>query len=691
MKRKTTFFLILVSIFAFFSCSSHEGPTIDSAIISGIELFPDFDSSVSNYTAEITETTQSISILPKLDFAKYKLGYSFNGSDFQNVKMNETLSFSEFSEGTNALILQVSDTTKTQMYRIAIKNGYDLLINETGAPSSYSSSIWIELYNPTNRILNLKEYSLSTQYLDLLSGKISTVYHFQDFELPEIIIQPNNYYVVRGKIDEESQNSAFCGFIKNNNRIPYFMKSGSIELKHNDVGTDFVRFGDSSALPKNSSLWLMTEQSGAPSLTSDEPVASIARDGISFDSNSSADWKGTFFATPGGANDVINGEDLDQDGIPDSSEIAGGTFSGLPLYQWGARKNQKDIFLHIDYMASNKKGIIPSREALEIVTKKFKENGYFLHINTGELYSEYNLDKTSHERAYQEKISLNELYSLKQQQLHPSIIQIFHYLLFADTFIDEESQRVASGIAELGGNDLMVALGPWLLTDQPTASPLATAVENLNRLINLQASTIMHELGHNLGLRHGGNNNVNYKPNYMSIMNYLYQLDGLPDENNNGDRYLKYKLQRFLNGLQVSPNIELFPITDLITFKLASGSAFVIPPTQNIFSATFQIDYSHGRAPELNEAMIATGSHNTDYNLDGSIEQSTGFQSIDLNDDGITTTLTDYNDWDNLQLISSEIKAGIKLKDSRSIDTIPIHDTFDEKRPEISVDSLPLY
>ena len=35
-----------------------------------------------------------------------------------------------------------------------------------------------------------------------------------------------------------------------------------------------------------------------------------------------------------------------------------------------------------------------------------------------------------------------------------------------------------------------------------------------------QASTFMHELGHNLGLGHGGGDNVNCKPNYASVMNY---------------------------------------------------------------------------------------------------------------------------------------------------------------------------
>ena len=35
---------------------------------------------------------------------------------------------------------------------------------------------------------------------------------------------------------------------------------------------------------------------------------------------------------------------------------------------------------------------------------------------------------------------------------------------------------------------------------------------------------MMHELGHNLNLLHGGNVNTNCKPNYLSVMNYLFEL-----------------------------------------------------------------------------------------------------------------------------------------------------------------------
>lgn len=52
---------------------------------------------------------------------------------------------------------------------------------------------------------------------------------------------------------------------------------------------------------------------------------------------------------------------------------------------------------------------------------------------------------------------------------------------------------------------------------------------NKDRNRAVQAGTFMHELGHNLGLMHGGLLDHTYvKPNHFSVMNYIYQNDWLP-------------------------------------------------------------------------------------------------------------------------------------------------------------------
>jgi hypothetical protein len=46
-------------------------------------------------------------------------------------------------------------------------------------------------------------------------------------------------------------------------------------------------------------------------------------------------------------------------------------------------------------------------------------------------------------------------------------------------------------------------------------------------MLAFEGGSFMHELGHNLGLHHGGDEDVNAKPNYLSVMNYHYE-SGIP-------------------------------------------------------------------------------------------------------------------------------------------------------------------
>jgi uncharacterized protein DUF11 len=64
------------------------------------------------------------------------------------------------------------------------------------------------------------------------------------------------------------------------------------------------------------------------------------------------------------------------------------------------------------------------------------------------------------------------------------------------------------------GKDVMVSLGQW-------ANSVGTVRD--------QAGTFVHEFGHALGLGHGGGDSINCKPNYLSIMSYVYQTTGIPD------------------------------------------------------------------------------------------------------------------------------------------------------------------
>jgi len=104
-----------------------------------------------------------------------------------------------------------------------------------------------------------------------------------------------------------------------------------------------------------------------------------------------------------------------------------------------------------------------------------------------------------------------------------------------------------AGVAAVNGNNFIVSLGAFindqeafLFIPAPGGAPVGQFAIG---------GTFMHELGHNLGLRHGGGasstpdpntcnppdcedectlpSEPNYKPNFLSVMNYRYQASGV--------------------------------------------------------------------------------------------------------------------------------------------------------------------
>ncbi len=78
-----------------------------------------------------------------------------------------------------------------------------------------------------------------------------------------------------------------------------------------------------------------------------------------------------------------------------------------------------------------------------------------------------------------------------------------------------------------GGNDFFITLGLW-----PTNG--GTSDE--------RAGTFMHELGHTLGLMHGGVDHILNKPNFHSVMNYIWQT---PKSNYSDGWTLDYSRKAF--------------------------------------------------------------------------------------------------------------------------------------------------
>src|SRR5262249_40997787 len=105
----------------------------------------------------------------------------------------------------------------------------------------------------------------------------------------------------------------------------------------------------------------------------------------------------------------------------------------------------------------------------------------------------------------------------------------YHYSLWTH---QQVSTSTSSGCGELPGNDFQVSLGGWNVgSGDVDGDGLQDADVGT---VQQQAGTFMHELGHNLNLGHGGGDGTNFKPNYLSIMSYRYQVSGIPPTDPDG-------------------------------------------------------------------------------------------------------------------------------------------------------------
>ena len=201
-----------------------------------------------------------------------------------------------------------------------------------------------------------------------------------------------------------------------------------------------------------------------------------------------------------------NDSDTDGDNLSDLAELYG--HGGVDLRYWGASPKKQDLFVEADYYPGRK----PTANAIQRVVDAFAAapvsnpdgtTGVALHVDLNQQIDAADADA-----------DLSPVWTdfdvIKNKYFKSRRAPFFHYTLFANNHSGGTSSGKARGIP---AHDFVVTLGSW--------SPAGgTELQ--------QAGTFMHELGHNLGLRHGGNEDTpNYKANYFSVMNYTYQVYGL--------------------------------------------------------------------------------------------------------------------------------------------------------------------
>lgn len=318
--------------------------------------------------------------------------------------------------------------------------------------------------------------------------------------------------------------------------------------------------------------------------------------------------------------------DSDDDGIPDGDEVLG-TTDGLDLPAMGLDPLRKNVLLEYDWFADSEDGDAhdhrPSSASIAMVAAAFANAPVS------------NPDGTTGITAIQDYgqggvftggsqvsdvdgclvggVGGSEYASRLAANFATNRVGYFHYSLMIHQYNADGADSCAgasgsSGQAFYNDHRLIVSSNWW-----------HNGSSNGDQWV---ANTIVHELGHNLNLSHGGSrsgpqSDFNHKPNYPSVMNYRYQFPG------------------------VDTNCDV----------IADGV----------------LDYSRGTRITLDESALdetqgVCGATAVDWNADGDTtdtalsldaqEWDQGAGSGEGNGSAVDT-LEDFDDWGNLTLATS--------------------------------------
>jgi hypothetical protein len=262
-------------------------------------------------------------------------------------------------------------------------------------------------------------------------------------------------------------------------------------------------------------------------------------------------------------------KDKDRDGLTDQEELALGTdylrpdtdgdalldgwevhgVNEIDLRSMGASPLRKDVFVEMDYMEKpgDPEALRPSSVTRSRIVAAFAGSpnsnpdgttGIAIHLIDGNAVP------------YDDDLDLQagEFEAIKADHFDPRRAPVFHYMIWANGYDGDTSSGYSMTIP---GSDFIVTLGKW-------PRPGGTEDEKVG--------TFIHELGHNLGLRHGSIDNVHRKPNHLSVMNYNFQTIGV--QTSAGPRF-EYQVPGIgpLEESTLDENVGVIPGADLSNYS----------------------------------------------------------------------------------------------------------------------------
>ncbi len=342
--------------------------------------------------------------------------------------------------------------------------------------------------------------------------------------------------------------------------------------------------------------------------------------------------------------------DRDRDGIPDAWEEHGYDADGdgvvdVDLPAMGASPHHKDLFVEMDYMP----GLLPPQHELDLIVESFAEipminpdgsRGIAIHLDAGPARGDaYDLGGGNEIPHNDLPRGMFDVTRYRQSESDPNRRGIFHYMIWGDSYGGQGS----SGISWVNGMEFLVTVGPrfWGRASE-----------------GARVGTFIHELGHNLGLGHGGSDDINGKPQYLSVMNYRYQVSGVPRMNNS--RYYGYSTR---------------------TMRPLDENALIESEGFGPSTAGYAYEY---RGTNGYQKVAANGP--IDFDGDGTISSTP--VAVDINRDGRLTTLAAMSDVRTLRLPATRIRRVVRSTPDE-LTAIPNKLTADLARELESASSSP--
>ena len=375
--------------------------------------------------------------------------------------------------------------------------------------------------------------------------------------------------------------------------------------------------------------------------------------------------------------------DADGDGLLDGWERNGFNANNdsvidLDLPAMGANPLRRDLFLEIDCLVAPNHTHCPLQGALQTVVQSFADapvnnadntTGVQLHIDIGNLYGQAPGAATNVLRTGAAPGGVTgsfgnfggggsqigeagnlvvdwdgaagrpatDFFILKSANFNSVRDAIFRYAIFVhQTNARAAANDCTSGWAKgIPGVNFLVSLGGTNGGSTPAPCWGTDAGGNSVGSQNEQAGTLQHEFGHVLGLGHGGGDGINNKPNYLSAMNYSFQM---------------CQVTRSLPALPGGCDYSRQDLPDLNEVNPPGLDECVgIGGGLGLGSVNWDGDLLAGAANlEGVTNCQPPNSANVSANINGDYNDANGNDTQDPGEADTFGTLTGYDDWNNL-------------------------------------------